>query len=144
MGERLGSKKALGWVGDNAVTLVFVAFTIFGFMASDLSVGWFMGELMGRLYRNAFLVISLIIPVVAGLGVDLVHFGLICIVNIMIGGLTPPFGSMMFTCCSITGCDLVEFVKECIPFIIALLIALLIVTYMPGVTMFIPNLVYPT
>ena len=86
----------------------------------------------------------LLCPVVAGLGVDLVHFGLICIVNIMIGGLTPPFGSMMFTCCSITGCDLVEFVKECIPFIIALLIALLIVTYMPGVTMFIPNLVYPT
>ena len=74
MGERLGSKKALGWVGDNAVTLVFVAFTIFGFMASDLSVGWFMGELMGRLYRNAFLVISLIIPVVAGLGLN---FGIV-------------------------------------------------------------------
>ncbi len=74
MGERLGSKKALSWVGDNAVTLVFVAFTVFGFMASDLSVGWFMGELMGRLYRNAFLVISLIIPVVAGLGLN---FGIV-------------------------------------------------------------------
>jgi len=74
MGERLGSKKALSWAGDNAVTLVFVAFTVFGFIASDLSVGWFMGELMGRLYRNAFLVISLIIPVVAGLGLN---FGIV-------------------------------------------------------------------
>ena len=74
MGERLGSRKALTWAGDNAVTLVFVAFTVFGFMASDLSVGWFLGELMGRLYRNAFLVISLIIPVVAGLGLN---FGIV-------------------------------------------------------------------
>ena len=74
MGERLGSRKTLTWAGDNAVTLVFVAFTVFGFMASDLSVGWFLGELMGRLYRNAFLVISLIIPVVAGLGLN---FGIV-------------------------------------------------------------------
>lgn len=84
----------------------------------------------------------LLCPVVSKLGIDLVHFGLICIVNIMIGGLTPPFGSMMFTCCSITGCDLVDFIKECIPFIIALIVALLIVTYFPGLTMFVPNLVY--
>ena len=84
----------------------------------------------------------LLVPVVKGLGVDLVHFGLVCIVNIMIGGLTPPFGSMMFTCCSITGCELTTFVKECIPFIIALLVALLSVTYVPILTMFIPNLLY--
>ncbi|MBQ7284002.1 MAG: ABC transporter permease, partial [Oscillospiraceae bacterium] len=74
MGERLDAKKALNWAGNNAVTLVFVAFTVLGFIASDLSVGWFMGELMGRLYRNAFLVISLIIPVVAGLGLN---FGIV-------------------------------------------------------------------
>lgn len=74
MGERLGTKKALSWAGNNLVTLVFVAFTVLGFIASDLSIGWFMGELMGRLYRNAFLVISLIIPVVAGLGLN---FGIV-------------------------------------------------------------------
>lgn len=74
MGERLNSKKALTWAGNNAVTLVFLAFTIFGFLASELSIGWFLGELMGRLYRNAFLVISLIIPVVAGLGLN---FGIV-------------------------------------------------------------------
>ena len=74
MGERLDTKKALNWAGNNAVTLVFVAFTVLGFMASNLSVGWFVSELMGRLYRNAFLVISLIIPVVAGLGLN---FGIV-------------------------------------------------------------------
>jgi len=84
----------------------------------------------------------LLIPVVSKLGVNLVHFGLIIIVNIMIGGLTPPFGSMMFTVCSIVDCQIPEFVKECIPFIIALLVALLIVTYFPGLTLFVPNLVF--
>lgn len=82
----------------------------------------------------------LLVPVVTKLGVDPVHFGIICIVNIMIGGLTPPFGSMMFTVCAITDTPLGDFMKEVFPFIIALLVTLLIVTYVPGLVMFIPNL----
>lgn len=84
----------------------------------------------------------LLVPVVTQLGIDVIHFGLICIVNIMIGGLTPPFGSMMFTCCSITRCSLQDFVKEVIPFIVALLISLLLVTYIPILTLIVPNLLY--
>ncbi len=84
----------------------------------------------------------LLVPIVIQMGVDPVHFGLICIVNIMIGGLTPPFGSMMFTCMGITNCKLEEFVKECLPFMIALLIALLFITYIPAITMFLPNLIF--
>ena len=82
----------------------------------------------------------LLVPVVKQLGVDPVHFGIICIVNIMIGGLTPPFGSMMFTVCAITETPLGHFMKECLPFIIALLVTLLIVTYWPGLILFLPNL----
>jgi len=84
----------------------------------------------------------LLVPVVTQLGVDPIHFGLICIVNIMIGGITPPFGSMMFTCCTITGCELQDFVREAIPFIIALLIALILITYIPIITLILPNLLY--
>lgn len=82
----------------------------------------------------------LLVPVVTKLGIDPVHFGIICIVNIMIGGLTPPFGSMMFTVCAITETPLSDFFKEAFPFIIALLVSLLIVTYVPGLVMFLPNL----
>jgi TRAP-type C4-dicarboxylate transport system permease large subunit len=60
----------------------------------------------------------------------------------MIGGLTPPFGSMMFTSCTITGCKIEDFVREVIPFIISLLAALLIVTYVPQFTLVLPNLLY--
>lgn len=84
----------------------------------------------------------LMVPIVKAAGIDLVHFGIVCNVNIMIGGLTPPFGSMMFTCVSITDCKMQEFIKECVPFIIALLIALLLLTYIPGISMLIPNLIY--
>lgn len=84
----------------------------------------------------------LLVPVMVRLGVDPVHFGLITIVNIMIGGITPPFGSMMFTTCSITQCPIADFVKESIPFIIALLVSLLFVTYIPAISLLLPNLIY--
>lgn len=83
----------------------------------------------------------LLVPAVKALGVDPLHFGVIFIVNIMIGGLTPPFGSMMFTVCSIVGVRLEDFIKEVWPFIVALLAVLLLVTLSPAVALFIPNLI---
>ena len=82
----------------------------------------------------------LLVPVVKVFGVDPIHFGMIFIVNIMIGGLTPPFGSMMFTVCSIVGVTIEEFLKEVWPFIIALLVVLLLVTYSEGIALFTLNL----
>lgn len=86
------------------------------------------------------IVAPLLVPVVTGLGMHPVHFGLVLIVNIMIGGITPPFGSMMFTTCSITGVSIGSFVREVYPFIIALIVVLLVVTYIPPLVMFLPNL----
>ena len=82
----------------------------------------------------------LLVPAVKALGVSPLHFGVIFIVNIMIGGLTPPFGSMMFTVCSIVGVRLEGFIKEVWPFIVALLVVLLLVTYSESIALFIPNL----
>jgi len=66
-GERLKSKSGSSWVADNIVTLIFIAFTIFGFVVSDgVTMNFFLTELSSRFFRNAFLVLSLIIPVVAG------------------------------------------------------------------------------
>jgi len=86
------------------------------------------------------IIAPLLVPVAVQLGVDPIHFGMIMIVNIMIGGVTPPFGSMMFTTCSVTKVPLGAFVREVWPFIIALLTALLIVTYSPALVMFLPDL----
>jgi tripartite ATP-independent transporter DctM subunit len=86
------------------------------------------------------IVAPLLVPLIKTMNVDLIHFGLIMIVNIMIGGITPPFGSMMFTTCAITGVTVGQFVREIWPFILALLVVLVVVTYMPAVVMFLPNL----
>lgn len=86
----------------------------------------------------------LMVPLVKAAGIDLVHFGIIVNVNIMIGGLTPPFGSMMFTCVAITKCQMGEFIREVVPFIIALLIALLLITYIEPISLILPNLIYGT
>lgn len=82
----------------------------------------------------------LLVPAVRVFGVNPVHFGMIFIVNIMIGGLTPPFGSMMFTVCSIVDVKLEEFIKDVWPFIIALMVVLMLVTYSEGVALFTLNL----
>lgn len=86
------------------------------------------------------IIAPLVVPVVVKLGIDPVHFGMVIIVNIMLGGVTPPFGSMMFTTCSVTKVAVGDFVREVWPFIIALFVALLIVTYFPALVMFLPNL----
>lgn len=74
-GERLKGKRNSSWIVDNIVTIIFIAFTIFGFMVSDgVTMNYFLTELSSRFFRNAFLVLSLIIPVVAGLGLN---FGIV-------------------------------------------------------------------
>ncbi len=91
---------------------------------------------------GAVLIITapLLVPVILKMGVDPIHFGMVMIVNIMIGGVTPPFGSMMFTTCAITNLPVADFVKEVLPFIAALILALLVVTYWPALILFLPNL----
>jgi tripartite ATP-independent transporter DctM subunit len=86
------------------------------------------------------IIAPLLVPVVVQLGIDPIHFGMIMIVNIMIGGVTPPFGSMMFTTCSVTKVPVGVFMREVWPFIVALIAALLVVTYAPALVMFLPEL----
>ena len=82
----------------------------------------------------------LLLPAVLNAGIDPVHFGIVVIVNIMIGGVTPPFGSMMFTVCSILKVRLTDFIKEVYPLLLALLAVLMILTFFEDVALFLPNL----
>lgn len=99
------------------------------------------GYVPGR--RAALMIITpLLLPVARQLGINDYHFGLVAIVNIMIGGITPPFGSMMFTTCGITGCPISEFLKEVWPFIVSLMIVLLLLTFCPFLITCVPDLLY--
>ena len=83
-----------------------------------------------------------VLPVIKQLGVDPVHFGLIICFNITIGIMLPPIGIGLYVMVGIVDIKLEDLVKACLPFFIPLLISLLLVTYIPELTTFLPNLIF--
>jgi len=91
---------------------------------------------------NAIMLIFLpiVLPVVNAVGVDLVHFGVVVTLNLMIGLLTPPFGMLLFLLNGLTKVPIEEIVREAFPYIMILIFVLLLITYWEGLVMFLPNL----
>jgi tripartite ATP-independent transporter DctM subunit len=82
----------------------------------------------------------ILVPVVVKLGIDPVHFGLIMVVNLTIGGVTPPVGTLMYTTCTILRVPMDRFTVEALPLIGALFFVLLLITYVPWLVLVLPNL----
>ena len=87
--------------------------------------------------------VPVLLPILAHAGIDLVHFGIVFVLNIMIGTITPPVGTIMYVVCALGRISIAEFAREVWPFVIALIIALALVTYIPGLAMWLPNLLLP-
>ena len=86
------------------------------------------------------IVIPLLIPTAEALGIDLVHFGVVAVVNAMIGLITPPYGLLLFIVSNITRQPVGRVIREIWPFIIALFIALAILTFIPDFVLWFPRL----
>jgi tripartite ATP-independent transporter DctM subunit len=84
-------------------------------------------------------IVPLFVPVCRALGVDLVHFGVVTVVNCMIGLITPPSGMLLFVISGSTGISISAIVRESIPFLIALLIALLAMILFPEIVLWLPR-----
>jgi len=84
----------------------------------------------------------LIFPVAMQLGIDPIHLGVIITVNMEIGMLTPPVGLNLFVASGISGLGLGDVCKAAIPWFFALLFGLLIITYIPAISLWLPNLMY--
>ena len=152
--------------GTSSVVLIMVAANVFGYYMTWINLPKVVATAVLNITSNkwvflmicnvillimgmfleggaALMIITpLLLPVAKQLGVDVIHFGLVAITNIMIGGLTPPFGSMMFTTCGITKCAIGDFLKEVWPFILCLVVVLLLITFFPVLVTFVPNLIY--
>jgi len=85
-------------------------------------------------------VIPLFIPSCRALGIDLVHFGVVVVVNSMIGLITPPYGILLFVINATTGIPLRSIIKEVVPFLMALLVALAIIVLSPDLVLWLPRL----
>ena len=82
----------------------------------------------------------ILLPVVRQVGVDPVHFGIVMMLNLGIGLCTPPVGSTLFVGCAIGDVSIERVARSLPPFYIAMVVVLLLVTYLPQITMAIPNL----
>ena len=84
--------------------------------------------------------VPVLMPTAIALGVDPVHFGVMVVVNVMIGLCSPPYGLLLLMMVRITGVPLKDIVREMVPFHIAMIITLFLITYVPWFTLVVPRL----
>jgi len=85
-------------------------------------------------------VLPIFIPTAKALGIDLVHFGVVCVFNIMIGLITPPYGLLLFIISAISGAPLRTIIRDTMPFVLAMIVALAIITFLPETVLWLPRL----
>jgi tripartite ATP-independent transporter DctM subunit len=87
------------------------------------------------------IIIPVLLPTALALGIDPVHFGVVAVVNIMIGLVTPPYGLLLFVMVKIAGVPLKDLVREVMPFLAVMIGALALITLVPDLVLFLPRLV---
>lgn len=86
------------------------------------------------------ILVPILLPLLTSLEIDLVHFGIILLVNLTFGQLTPPVGVLLFVVMAMTGVKLMELMKELWPFLLAVLFALIVITYVPALSLWLPTI----
>ncbi|MDZ7937516.1 MAG: TRAP transporter large permease subunit [Rhodoferax sp.] len=81
-------------------------------------------------------------PIASHLGIDPIHLGVIMVVNMEIGMVTPPVGLNLFVTSSVTGMNLVQVTRAALPWLMVLLVFLVIITYVPQISLFLPDLMF--
>ncbi|MGO1118201.1 TRAP transporter large permease [Rhodovibrionaceae bacterium A322] len=87
-------------------------------------------------------VVPMVLPLLKPLGIDPIHFAVVVTVNLELGLLTPPVGLNLFVLTSITKAPLAEVIKGTLPFMLLMLLFLMLVTYLPELSLWLPNLVF--
>ncbi|MFO1316155.1 MAG: TRAP transporter large permease [Burkholderiales bacterium] len=85
-------------------------------------------------------ILPVLLPTAQSLGIDMVHFGVMCVVNIMVGLVTPPYGLLLFMMNKIADVSLRDMVRELMPFLYVTFGALALITFVPGFVLFLPRL----
>ncbi|MBM4764695.1 TRAP transporter large permease [Bacillus sp. B15-48] len=100
-----------------------------------LVVGLFIDSIVALI-----LLVPILLPIAITYGVDPIHFGVIVVLNLTLGLMTPPVGAVLFIASSITKVKIEQITAKLIPFIIISLIILLLITYVPSISLYIPKL----
>ena len=142
----LASSAVLGWILAREQVPQTIAEAMFEFTDSKivflLLVNLLVLVLGMVLEPTSALVISvpILLPVAVDFGIDPVHFGVLVVLNLMIGLLTPPVGGGLYVLSSVTGIPVTEVFRGVLPFMIPLLIVLIVVTFAPNLVLWLPGL----
>ena len=101
-----------------------------------LIVGTFMETLAA-----VIILAPILLPVVTAYGMSPVHFGIIMVINLAIGFVTPPLGANLFVACQVADISFEKISRAIVPLIAVMVVALLIITFVPQISMFLPNLI---
>ena len=88
------------------------------------------------------ILVPVLLPVAARIGIDPVHFGIVMVLNLMIGLLTPPVGMVLYVLARVSGAPLSLAIRAVVPFLFPLLAVLLLINFIPALTLWLPGLVY--
>ena len=99
----------------------------------------------GTFMEGSVLIVMLtpiFMPLIQSYGIDPVHFGLVFIIAATIGNYTPPVGGAMFVVCQILRCPIEDYTRESMPFLLAVSLVTLVLIFVPGIVLFMPNLLF--
>jgi C4-dicarboxylate transporter, DctM subunit len=85
-------------------------------------------------------IVPVFVPTAQALGIDMVHFGVVVVVNVMLGLITPPYGLLLFIMTNISGSPMRHIVRDVLPFLFAMVVALAIITFVPATVLWLPRL----
>jgi tripartite ATP-independent transporter DctM subunit len=88
------------------------------------------------------ILVPVFLPITTQLGIDPVHFGIVMVLNLMIGLLTPPVGMVIYILSRVANMPLTQAIKAVLPFLTPLLVVLALITFIPEVTLYLPSLIY--
>ena len=88
------------------------------------------------------IIVPFIVPILDQFEINLVHFGIIIVLNLMIGLLTPPFGEVLFVLSKISGVPLERIISKIVPFLIPLFITLILIILLPQITLWLPSIIF--
>lgn len=107
-------------------------------MAMVLVIGLFMETIAA-----ITILVPVLLPIAVEVGIDPVHLGILLILNLMLGLLTPPVGMVLFVLSDISGVSFERCVRATVPFLVPLVIVLLLIVFFPGIALWLPGLLYP-
>jgi TRAP-type C4-dicarboxylate transport system permease large subunit len=149
-----------------AIMLVVMVAKMFGYLAAQEGFGLMLAGVLSHLHDHSWLLViainalllllgtfidmlpvmlimaPIIFPLLVELGMDPIHIGVMMVINLTLGLLTPPVGLVLVVVSAASGVEILRIFRELVPYLVALVLVLMVVAFVPAASMWLPNLVF--